>query len=113
MYPGTAARLGNPANSLIRTGFYRAALIAPSWAMLMAVRSSFRLQYCLLRQRYRKRVGKTGAQNRVMFAAGGFGNFATLALYSSTANRGPAAHSYISPMLCSSRGSASMLKTLG
>ena len=54
------------------------------------------------------------AQNRVIFAAGGFGYFATLALYSSTAfNSGPATHSYISPMLRSSRGSASMLKTLG
>ena len=52
------------------------------------------------------------AQNRVMFAAGGFGYFATLALYSPTAfNSGPSTHSYISPMLLSSRGSASMLNT--
>ena len=54
------------------------------------------------------------AQNRVMFAAGGFGYFATLALYSPTAfNSGPSTHSYISPMLLSSRGSASMLNTFG
>ena len=53
-------------------------------------------------------------QNRVMFAAGGFGYFATLSLYFCTAlNNGTATHWYISPMLCSSRGSASMLKTLG
>ena len=54
------------------------------------------------------------AQNRVMLAAGGFGYFAALALYSSTAfNSGPTTHSYISLMLCSSCGSASMLNTLG
>ena len=53
-------------------------------------------------------------QNRVMFAAGGFGDLTRLALYSSTAfNAGPITHSYIAPMLYSSRGSDSMLKTLG
>ena len=61
-----------------------------------------------------ERVGLHSTQNRVIFAAGGFGYFATLALYSPTAfSNGPATHSYISPMLCSSRGSDSMLKTLG
>jgi hypothetical protein len=47
-----------------------------------------------------------------MFAAGGFGLRRTLALYSSTTfNVGPITHSYTAPMLYSSRGSASMLKT--
>ena len=49
-----------------------------------------------------------------MFAAGGFGCFARLALYCSTTfSTGPITHSYISPMLCSSRGSDSILNTLG
>ena len=62
----------------------------------------------------RTRPFATSLQNRVMFAAGGFGYFATLALYSPTAfNSGPSTHSYISPMLASSRGSASMLNTFG
>src|SRR5712664_913356 len=60
------------------------------------------------------RCGMCAAQNRVMFAAGGFGDFMRLALYSSTAfSTGPITHSYIAPILCSSRGSDSMLKTLG
>ena len=59
-----------------------------------------------------KRVRES--QNRVKFAAGGFGCFARLALYSSTAfNTGPITHSYCVPMLYSSRGSDSMLKILG
>jgi len=53
-------------------------------------------------------------QNRVMFAAGGFGFFARLASYSSTSfNSGPKTQLYISPMLCSSCGSDSILNTLG
>src|ERR1700752_1226205 len=60
----------------------------------------------------RKRVRKS--QNRVKFAAGGFGCFARLALYSSTAfNTGPITHSYCAPMLYSSRGSDSILNILG
>ena len=59
-----------------------------------------------------KRVRKS--QNRVKFTAGGFGCFARLALYSSTAfNTGPITHSYCAPMLYSSRGSNSILNTLG
>jgi hypothetical protein len=55
-----------------------------------------------------------GHQKRVMFAAGGFGYLRRLALYSSTIfSVGPMTHSYCAPMLCSSRGSDSMLKTLG
>ena len=53
-------------------------------------------------------------QKRVMFAGGGFGCLGRLALYSSTTFRtGPITQLYISPMLCSSRGSDSMLNTLG
>ena len=54
------------------------------------------------------------AQNRVIFAAGGFGLRATLALYSPTAfSTGPKTKLYISPILYSSYGSASMLNTFG
>ena len=57
---------------------------------------------------------ETTNQKRVMFAGGGFGYLRRLALYSSTTlSVGPITHSYIVPMLRSSRGSASMLKTLG
>src|SRR5229473_8150388 len=57
-----------------------------------------------------KRVRQS--QKRVKFAAGGFGCFTRLALYSSTAfNTGPITHSYCAPMLYSSRGSDSILNT--
>ena len=53
-------------------------------------------------------------QNRVMFALGAFGLFTRLALYCSTAPRnGPSTQLYISPILCSSRGSDSILNILG
>src|SRR5271167_601428 len=61
-----------------------------------------------------KQTQAFAAQNFVMFAAGGFGFFARLALYSSTIfSSGPKTQLYNSPMLCSSCGSDSMLNTLG
>ena len=58
--------------------------------------------------------GACSSQNFVMFAAGEFGCFASVALYASTVfSTGPMTQLYISPMLCSSRGSDSMLNTLG
>ena len=53
-------------------------------------------------------------QKRVRCAAGGFGCGGRLALSASTAcNSGAMTYSYCSVMLCSSRGSASTLKTWG
>jgi hypothetical protein len=85
---------------------------------LIEVETKFRsqIQYrnCHHAAKSPKQTQAFAAQNFVMFAAGGFGFFARLALYSCTIfSSGPKTQLYNSPMLCSSCGSDSILNTLG